>query len=98
VDTARAIAAGAPPGGFTAGTNTTLCVVAVDCALSRLELQAVARSAGSGLLARITPAGTMADGDVVFALAPMEGAAGSAAQAEQLARQALERAIERAVS
>lgn len=98
VDTARAIAGGAPQGGFTAGTNTTLCVVAVDCALSRLELQAVARSAGAGLLARITPAGTMADGDVVFALAPMEGPKGSAAQAEQLARQALEQAIERAVS
>src|SRR5690606_35783119 len=88
VDTARAIAGGAPPSGFTAGTNTTICVVAVDCALSRLELQAVARSAGTGLLSRITPAGTMADGDVVFALAPMEGPKGSAAQAEQLARQA----------
>lgn len=98
VDTARAIAGGAPSGGFTAGTNTTLCVVAVDCALTRLELQAVARSAGAGLLARITPAGTMADGDVVFALAPMDGQKGNAAQAEQLARQALEQAIERAVS
>lgn len=98
VDTARAIAGGAPSGGFTAGTNTTICVVAVDCALSRLELQAVARTAGTGLLSRITPAGTMADGDVVFALAPMDGPQCSAAQAEQLARQALEQAIERAVS
>lgn len=97
VDTARAVAAGTPSGGFTAGTNTTICVVAVDCALSRIELQAVARSAGTGLLSRITPAGTLADGDVVFALAPMDGPKGSAAQAEQLARQALEQAIERAV-
>jgi L-aminopeptidase/D-esterase-like protein len=97
VDTARAIASGAPLGGFTAGTNTTICVVAVDCAISRVALQGVARSAGVGLLTRITPAGTQADGDVVFALAPMDGPTGSAAQVEQLARQALEQAIERAV-
>ena len=97
VDTARALAAGAAPGGFTAGTNTTLCVVAVDAAFSRVELQAIARSAGNGLLARITPAGTLSDGDVVFALGPMEGPTVRLAQAEQLARQALEQAIERAV-
>lgn len=97
VDSARAIAEGTPQGGFTAGTNTTLCVVAVDRALSRIALQDVARSAGSGLLARITPAGTRSDGDVIFALAPMDGPTGSAAQAEQLARQAVEQAIERAV-
>jgi L-aminopeptidase/D-esterase-like protein len=72
-------------------------VVALDAAFSRLELQAIARSAGSGLLARITPAGTVSDGDVVFALAPMDGPKASLAQGEQLARQALEQAIERAV-
>jgi L-aminopeptidase/D-esterase-like protein len=97
VDTARAVAAGAKQSGFSAGTNTTICVVAVDAAFSRLELQAIAKSAGSGLLARITPAGTLADGDVVFALGPMDGPKASLAQAEQLARQALEQAIERAV-
>ncbi len=97
VDTAQAIAGGAQRGGFAAGTNTTICVVALDAAFSRLELQAIARSAGSGLLARITPAGTISDGDVVFALAPMGGAKASIAQGEQLARQALEQAIERAV-
>lgn len=97
VDSARAIAAGAPRAGFSAGTNTTICVVAVDAALSRVELQAVARSAGNGLLARITPAGTLSDGDIVFALAPMQGATAPLPQAEQLARQALEQAIERAV-
>lgn len=98
VDTARALAAGAPRGGFVAGTNTTLAVVAMDAAFSRLELQAIARSAGAGLLERITPAGTISDGDVVFALAPMEraGATPTLPQAEQLARQALGAAIERA--
>lgn len=97
VDTAQAIASGSPQGGFTAGTNTTICVVAVDRAISRIALQDVARSAGAGLLARITPAGTRSDGDVIFALAPMDGPTASPAQAEQLARQALEQAIERAV-
>lgn len=97
LDSERAIAAGGKPGGFAAATNTTICVVAVDCALTRVQLQSVARTAGAGLLRRITPAGTIADGDVIFALAPMEGPQASPAQAEQLARQALEEAIERAV-
>jgi L-aminopeptidase/D-esterase-like protein len=45
----------------------------------------------------ITPAGTAADGDIVFALAPMEGRRAPLAQGEQLAAQALGAAIERAV-
>jgi L-aminopeptidase/D-esterase-like protein len=97
VDTARALAAGAKPGGFVAGTNTTLGVVALDAAYSRAELKAIAQAAGAGLLHRITPAGTLADGDIVFALAPMEGPSAPQELGERLARQALEAAIERAV-
>ncbi|MBX3133945.1 MAG: P1 family peptidase [Gemmatimonadaceae bacterium] len=97
VDTARALAGGAKPGGFVAGTNTTLGVVALDAAYSRAELKAIAQAAGAGLLHRITPAGTHADGDIVFALAPMDGPAAPQDLGERLARQALEAAIERAV-
>ena len=96
-DTRRVLAEGAPAGGFVAGTNTTLVVVALERAYSRLQLQAIARSAGAGLLRRVTPAGTLSDGDIVIALAPMSGASGALPQAEQLAALATERAIERAV-
>lgn len=96
-DTVRAIADGAKPGGFVAGTQTTLIVVALDAALSRVELKAVAQSAGQALMRRITPAATLADGDIVFALAPMEGRTIPLALAERLAAAAVEQAIERAV-
>jgi L-aminopeptidase/D-esterase-like protein len=97
VDSAAVMATGVQPGGFVAGTNTTLAVVVLDAAYTRIELQAIARSAGAGLLRRITPAGTLADGDIVFALAPMDGPTAPLAQGEQLAATALEAAIERAV-
>jgi L-aminopeptidase/D-esterase-like protein len=97
IDTARSIAAGTPQGGFAAAQNTTLAVIAVDAAFTRVELERIAHSAAAAYHKRITPAGTAADGDIVFALAPMEGARGSLPQAEMLAVQALEDAIERAV-
>lgn len=97
VDTAAALARGEPPGGFVAGTNTTLAVVVMDAAYSRIELQSIARTAGAGLLRRITPAGTLSDGDIIFALAPLDGPTPPLGQGEQLAAAALEAAIERAV-
>jgi L-aminopeptidase/D-esterase-like protein len=98
VDSARAIAAGAPAGGFAAAAqNTTLAVIAVDAAFTRVELERIAHSAAAAYHKRITPAGTAADGDIVFALAPMDGPRASLAQAEMLAVEALEQAIERAV-
>lgn len=97
VDSAFAIAAGTSAGGFVAGTNTTLVVVALDAAYSRLELQAIAQSATAAMHRHITPAGTSSDGDIVFAIAPMEGRRAPLAQGEQLAAQALGAAIERAV-
>ena len=97
VDSAAAIAKGAPSGGFLAGTNTTLVVVALDAAYTRLELQSIAKSATAAMHRHITPAGTSSDGDIVFALAPMEGRRARLGQGEQLAAQALGAAIERAV-
>jgi L-aminopeptidase/D-esterase-like protein len=97
VDTARASAAGPAQGGFAAAQNTTLAIIAVDAAFTRVELERIAHSAAAAYHKRITPAGTAADGDIVFALAPMEGPRASLAQAEMLAVEALEQAIERAV-
>ena len=81
-----------------AGRNTTLCVVSTNAALDRQALASVARAASAALYRRITPVGTMFDGDVVFATAPCDGGVlAPQAQIEALAVQALETAIERGV-
>jgi L-aminopeptidase/D-esterase-like protein len=85
----------------TGGENTTLCIVATDALLSRVELNQLARAAGAALYRRITPTGTTFDGDVVFAISapsarPMNPAI-SALNVETLAVAALEAAIERGV-
>ena len=81
-----------------AGRNTTLCVVSTNAALDRVALASVARAASAALYRRITPVGTMFDGDVVFATAPCEdGMPAAQEQIEALAVQALEIAIERGV-
>ena len=90
--------------------NTTLALVAADVPLSAVELTQLARAAGGALFKRITPAATSFDGDVVFAVSPMDGTrwergvegAGRRGRfapmiIEALAVAALERAIERAV-
>ena len=101
IDSASWIARGvsdAPRFDDLAGRNTTLCVVSTNAALDRVALASVARAASAALYRRITPVGTMFDGDVVFATAPYEGGVSvSPAQIEALAVQALERAIERGV-
>lgn len=48
--------------------HTTLGVVATDAELTKPELEIVARQAAAALSRRISPAGTLFDGDVVFAL------------------------------
>ncbi len=97
-DTPRVLAAGGPERAFgAAAPNTTLAVVAVDAACSRLELHQLARAATAAYHRRLAPAGSSFDGDIVFALAPLEGARGSLPQLEMLAVAALEQAIERAV-
>jgi L-aminopeptidase/D-esterase-like protein len=101
IDSARVLAGSAEgtPFARVALQNTTLCVVATDVPLSRVELTQVARAAGAALFRRITPSGTSYDGDIVFALCPREGTSASegAMQVEALAVTALERAIERGV-
>ena len=87
----------APRFGQTAMQNTTLAVVIASAPLSRVELQQLAGAASAALLRRITPAGTTVDGDVVFALAPLDGPAAPAMQLEMLAVEALESAVERSV-
>jgi L-aminopeptidase/D-esterase-like protein len=100
-DTASVLAAGGPErafGGATAAApNTTLAVVALTAAYSKLELQRLARAATAAYHRRLSPAGSSFDGDIVFALAPMEGPRAPLAQGEMLVVAALEQAIERAV-
>lgn len=50
------------------GANTTIAMVATDVALTRVELQRVARMAHDGLARAIRPIHTPFDGDTVFAL------------------------------
>lgn len=103
LDSDRAIRAGRiAPLGYGATENTTLGVVATDRALSKRDLQVVARLASGAIHRRITPAGTPFDGDLVFALSTGDGDVEPARPAGLLAiglraREALERAIERAV-
>jgi L-aminopeptidase/D-esterase-like protein len=102
VDTAAYLA----KGNFTRGAlspphrmsleNTTLVVVAANVSMSRLALGQVARAAGDGLARRVLPVGTQFDGDVVFACSAGQVTA-PPIQVEQLAREAAETAIERAV-
>jgi L-aminopeptidase/D-esterase-like protein len=92
--------AGAPRFDELAGRSTTLCVVATNAALDRVQLGALARASSAALYRRITPVATPYDGDVVFAAAPVENEAGitvNAVQLEAMAVRALEQAIERAV-
>jgi L-aminopeptidase/D-esterase-like protein len=97
-DAAAYLARGGTPFGALAraAPQTTLVVVATNVALDRLALGGVARAAADGLARRIVPVGTAFDGDVVFACSAGQ-AAGTALQVEQLARQTVETAVERAV-
>ena len=83
--------------GAAAAPNTTLAVVAVDAAFSKVELHQLAKAATAAYHRRLAPAGSSFDGDIVFALSPLEGPRAPLAQAEMLAVAALEAAIERAV-
>lgn len=77
--------------------NTTIAVVVADGVLDKLALRGVARAAGAALHRRVRPAGSMVDGDVIFALGPLSGATADPVRTEMLAVAALEAAIERAV-
>jgi L-aminopeptidase/D-esterase-like protein len=96
-ETERLLAAHGMGGAFGGAHNTTIAVIVVDGVLDKLGLQGVARAAGAALHRRVRPAGSLVDGDVIFALGPLTGAAADPVRAEMLAVAALEQAIERAV-
>lgn len=77
--------------------NTTIAVVATNAQMSRVELQQLGRATSAAFYKRITPCGTSADGDTIFAVAPMQGITASQMAVEVLAVKAMEMAIERAV-
>lgn len=77
--------------------NTTLTAVITRAAISTAECDKLADAAGAALFRRIAPAATAFDGDVVFALSPMEGPRAELSALKTCAAAALEEAIERAV-
>lgn len=77
--------------------NTTISLVATNAVLSRVELAQLARAASAALYRRITPTGTSYDGDVIFAVGPLDGPSIAQLSVEALAVEVLETAIERAV-
>ena len=85
-----------PPYRASQGTNTTLVVVATNAKIGRVQLGGVAQASGDGLARRIVPVGSAFDGDVIFACSAGELEA-PPIQVEQLAREATEMAVERAV-
>lgn len=99
IDGAALIAQGGVRRKFTdaALQNTTIAMVATTAGLSRVELSQLAQASSAALFRRITPTGTSFDGDVIFAVCPLEGPAAPALQVEGLAVAALEQAVERAV-
>lgn len=54
---------------ISAGTNTTIGVIAVNAELSKAEATKVAQMAQNGFARTIFPAHTMLDGDTIFAVA-----------------------------
>jgi L-aminopeptidase/D-esterase-like protein len=77
--------------------NTTIAVIATNATLDRVQLEALAQAGSDALARRITPYGTLYDGDVVFALSTAAVSPASALQAEALAAIAVPAALERAV-
>jgi L-aminopeptidase/D-esterase-like protein len=89
IDTAAALAAGAPPPSFRP-VNTTIGVVATTAALSKAECARVAQLAMEGFARALSPPHLAADGDALFCLsvgnARADTAAVGRAGAEAVAR------------
>lgn len=96
IDTARAFLEQRGETRFPGRTNTTLAVVATNAGLTKAEAARLARMAQDGLARVISPAHTMFDGDIVFALSlgevPSNLAALGAAAADVVTR-AITRAV-----
>ena len=95
VDTAAALAAGAPPPGFRP-TNTTIGCVVTDARLTKAEAAWVAALGMEGYALALSPPHLATDGDTLFCLSVGERAADPAAVGKAAA-QAVARAIVRAV-
>lgn len=99
VDAVRFLADGGAPFGDPSRLtrNTTLAVIATNAALDRVQLQALAHAGSDALARRITPYGTLYDGDLIFALSTGAVPPKSPLQVEALAALVVPPAIERAV-
>src|SRR5881394_2518737 len=99
VDSLRYLAGGGAPLGDPArlNRNTTLAVVATNADLDRVELQALAQSGSDALARRITPYGTLFDGDVIFAVSTHTTQPKSPMQLDAIAALVVPEAVERAV-
>jgi L-aminopeptidase/D-esterase-like protein len=97
VDAEQAVLRGRGAMGRVDGANTTISVVALNVALTKVELHQVARAASAAYSRRIGPAATSYDGDVIFVVSPLEGRRVPLLEAEVASTAALEEAIVRAV-
>ena len=99
VDSVRYLAEGGAPLGDPdrLNRNTTLAVIATNADLDRVQLQALAQSGSDALARRITPYGTLFDGDVIFAVSTWAVPARSPLQVEAIASLVVPEAVERAV-
>jgi L-aminopeptidase/D-esterase-like protein len=99
LDSQRYLARGGAP--FGAGPpsphNTTLAVVATNAALDKVALEQLAHAGSDALARRITPYGTLFDGDVVFGVSTAAVPPASPLQVEALAAEVVPEALERAV-
>ena len=112
----RSASRGTPRGALAEGEgargNTTIAFVAVNISLTKVQLAQVAAATAAAFYRRITPCGTVADGDVIFAACPAYEDTSKNASAqdvsapsvpvalpviEALAVAAMEEAIERSV-
>lgn len=94
---AKGLVSASSENGATTRGNTTIAFVAVSASLSKVQLAQVAAATSAAFYRRITPCGTVADGDVIFAACPPLGAAAPLLVVEALAVAAMEEAIERSV-
>ena len=99
VDSLQYLAAGGAPLGDPErlNRNTTLAVIATNADLDRVQLQALAQSGSDALARRITPYGSLFDGDVIFAVSTAAVQPKSAMQVDAIAALVVPEAVERAV-
>ena len=99
VDSLQYLAAGGAPLGDPKrlNRNTTLAVIATNADLDRVQLQALAQSGSDALARRITPYGSLFDGDVIFAVSTAAVQPKSAMQVDAIAALVVPEAVERAV-